>query len=644
MLDFSKSSELVKLDPYLETHEDTIIQRNLNFQKKIAEIERDYGDFDKFCHWHSELGFHIEKNHYIFREWAPNAQEMFLIGECNNWKESNNFKFKKKDFGIWELKIDKKIFKNKKLYRYLIKWPGGQGERMPSVATKTHQDSQTFIFSAVIDDETYCWEVENFKTEIKKPLIYETHVGMSSEKQGITSFVEFQKNVLPRIIESGYNTLQLMALAEHPYYGSFGYQVSNFFAISSRFGSKNDLKKIIDICHKNDIQVIMDLVHSHAVKNENEGLNNFDGTSQFFHSNQRGWHSVWDSRLFNYGKIETIRFLLSNCFYWLEEFKIDGFRFDGVTSMIYLDHGLGVNFDHYNKYFYNNQDEEALTYLMLANYFIHRKKNKITIAEDVSAYPGLTYPIEKGGVGFDFRLNMGVPEFWQKQIKSLDNISINDLIRELTNKRVEEKTISYVESHDQALVGSKTIAFQLMDKEMYEHMAKTNKNEIVERGLKWHQLIRLLTLGLADSGYLNFIGNEFGHPEWVDFPREGNNYSYHYCRRLWSLVDNENLEYQNLQIFDRKMILLFREEKILNKKIEILNLDEANKLIFFKRDEIYFLFNLNNLNCDYLLNGFKNIKVLLNSNNEGDENIFNKKSKKIFLQSLSALVFKKIKN
>jgi 1,4-alpha-glucan branching enzyme len=641
MLDFSKTPNFIKLDPYLDSHVDTIIERNLNFQKKLAEIERNFDNLANFANWYQEMCFKIEGDNYVFREWAPNAITIFLIGECNNWQQNEKFKFKKLENGCWELKINKKFFKNKKLYRYLIKWEGGQGERMPSFTTKTQQDSQTFIFSAVIDDEKdYLWKVKKFQNNAKNPLIYEVHIGMSSEKLGITNFQEFREKILPRIIALGYNTLQLMALVEHPYYGSFGYQVSNFFAISSRFGNKNELKKIIDLCHQNNIGVIMDLVHSHAVKNEVEGLSKFDGTeTQFFHSGKKGWHPVWDSRLFNYNKIEVLRFLLSNCAYYLNEFKIDGFRFDGVTSMIYSNHGIGVDFNHYDKYFYRNQDEDAITYLILANYFIHQNSQKITIAEDVSAYPGLTIKIDDGGLGFDCRLNMGITEFWQKQIKNLSNISVNDVVKNLTDKRIEEKTISYVESHDQALVGSKTLAFQLMDKEMYQEMSKKSQSEIINQGIAWHKIIRLLTLGLADSGYLNFIGNEFGHPEWIDFPREGNNYSYKFCRRLWGLVDNSELKYQDLSEFDQKIISLIKKEKTLDKKIEILNLDESNKLILFKRGELYFLANLNDQDCKYQLERVKYLKILISSEII-KKTMFNQEKRELFLKKRSILVFR----
>ncbi len=618
MLDFFKTPELVKKDPYLIPHKDSIIKRYLNFKAKLIEIERDFKSLVNFSSWYKEMGLHDRGAFYCFREWAPNATAIYLIGDFNQWKKNLNFKFKKLANGYWQLLIKKSNFCQSKFYKFLMVWSNGEGERLPSFVTRTHQDKKTLIFSALIDDDKkYEWQIQKFKSKKEPLLIYEAHVGMSSSEGKVSNFNEFRENILPRIIKLGYNTIQLMALAEHPYYGSFGYQVSNFFSISSRFGSSNDLKQLIDCCHQNSIRVIMDLVHSHAVKNEMEGLSRFDGSEdQFFYSGSNGWHPVWDSRIFNYGKIEVLRFLLSNCAYFLQEFKIDGFRFDGITSMIYLDHGLVTNFDHYNKYFYHNQDENAITYLMLANYLIHQiNPQALTIAEDISGYPGLATTLNDGGLGFDFRLNMAAPDFWEKILKKRDqDWSMNEIVFYLTRKRVEEKVVSYVESHDQALVGSKTIAFQLMDKEMYTSMGKKTFNYVIDRGLALHKIIRLLTATLADNGYLNFMGNEFGHPEWIDFPSTKNNFSFKFCKRQWNLVDNLSIKYHYLNDFDQQMIHLVKKFKLYKYPLNLLNIDESNKLIFFQRGKLFFLFNLQIENdCHYQLNRSKELKIILNS-------------------------------
>ena len=174
-----------------------------------------------------------------------------------------------------------------------------------------------------------------------------------------------------------------MAIQEHPYYGSFGYHVSSFYAASSRFGTPDDLKHLIDDAHSMGIAVIMDIVHSHAVKNELEGLGRFDGSyNQYFYGDHRREHPAWDSLCFDYGKNEVLHFLLSNCKFWLEEYGFDGFRFDGVTSMLYYSHGLGQAFGSYDDYYNGGQDTNAITYLSLANEVIHTvNPNAITIAE-----------------------------------------------------------------------------------------------------------------------------------------------------------------------------------------------------------------------------------------------------------------------
>ena len=413
------------------------------------------------------------------------------------------------------------------------------------------------------DFKPFKWTDQDFKIGKEPRLIYEAHIGMSGEKEGVATYEDFRKNVLPYIVETGYNTLQLMAIQEHPYYGSFGYHVSSFYAASSRFGEPEDLKRLIDEAHSHGIAVIMDIVHSHAVKNENEGISRLDGTLDlYFHAGDRGNHPAWDSRCFNYGKTETLRFLLSNCRWWLEEYHFDGFRFDGVTSMLYYDHGLGKDFTCYADYFRANEDEDAISYLMMANKLIHAvRPEAITIAEEMSGYPGIAGPIEACGVGFDYRLSMGIPDYWIKLIKEVpdEKWPVGRIFYELQLHRPEEKVINYAESHDQALVGDKTIIFRLIDKDMYTDMNLESQNMSVDRGIALHKMIRLVTLFTSTGGYLTFMGNEFGHPEWIDFPREGNGWSYKYARRQWGLAKADYLRYHYLVDFEREMIDIFKQ-------------------------------------------------------------------------------------
>ena len=482
-------------------------------------------------------------------------------------------------------------------YKLLVRWEGGEGERIPAWCYRVVQDPETKVFDAQvwIPEAPYQWKHPLPPLEGFQPLIYEAHIGMATEEHRVGTYAEFREKVLPHVVKGGYNTLQLMAIQEHPYYGSFGYHVSNFFASSSRFGTPEELKELIDEAHGNGLAVIMDIVHSHAVKNEREGLGRFDGDpAQFFHGNHRREHVAWDSLCFDYGKNEVSHFLLSNVNYWLTEYRFDGFRFDGVTSMLYYDHGLERDFTSYDFYFDGGQDEDAITYLSLANKMMQEiRPGAISIAEDMSGYPGLAVPVKHGGVGFNYRLAMGTPDYWIKTIKERSDEQWNmpQIFHELTSKRADEKTIGYAESHDQALVGDKTIIFRLIDKEMYWHMDKASSNLVVDRGMALHKMIRLITAASAGNGYLNFMGNEFGHPEWIDFPREGNGWSYQYARRQWSLIENPDLRYHYLSDFDREMIQLIRQYEIYNAHCNHVKSDQHDLVIAFERKGLLFVFN-----------------------------------------------------
>ncbi|MCX7986368.1 MAG: alpha amylase C-terminal domain-containing protein [Bacteroidales bacterium] len=593
----SGQATIIDKDPWLIPYREIILRRHraaLLKEELLCAGKR----LQDFATGHLYYGLHKTPEGWVFREWAPNATAIYLVGDFSAWQKDHRYALKRLSYGNWEIVLPFDTLKHGDKYKLLVCWPGGSGYRIPSYTRYAIQDPVSLVFDATVWDPAvpYQWQCSDFIPPFKHPIIYEAHVGMSSEEAKISSFREFTEQVLPRIKKLGYNTIQLMAIQEHPYYGSFGYHVSNFFAVSSRFGTPDDLKALIDTAHQMGIAVIMDLVHSHAVKNELEGLGNFDGTPyQYFHTGHRRYHVAWDSLCFNYGKNEVLHFLLSNCQFWLKEYHFDGFRFDGVTSMIYLDHGLGKNFTHYDMYFDGNQDEDAIVYLMLANKLVHEiNPNAITIAEEMSGMPGLAATIHEGGYGFDYRLAMGVPDYWIKLVKERpdEHWPMGELYHELTTRRPEEKTISYAESHDQALVGDKTLMFRMADKEMYFHMSKNDSNLIIDRAIALHKMIRLITLTTAGAGYLNFMGNEFGHPEWIDFPREGNNWSYQYARRQWSLVDNPNLKYHYLNDFDRCMIEWVKDVQIFDDPYPTLHrADEENKILAFSRKNFLFLFN-----------------------------------------------------
>ena len=597
----SKVKKIYETDPWLEPFKGAIDARTERLDAAAAKLAGNVGGVDITSAANNHLWYGLHKTAdggWVLREWAPNATRMYLVGDFNNWKRTPDYQLKPIGGGNWELTLPGMFLRHGALYKLWIEWPGGAGERIPAYVTRVVQDDATKVFSAQVWDpaKPYKWQ-HKAPGKREHPFIYECHIGMSSEEEKVAGFEDFRTTVLPRVEALGYDTLQIMALQEHPYYGSFGYQVSNFFALSSRFGTPEEFKALVDDAHGRGIAVIMDIVHSHAVSNELEGLGNLDGHEDlYFYPGAAGHHPAWGSRCFDYGKDEVNCFLLSNCKYWMEEYHLDGFRFDGVTSMLYWDHGLGTDFGNYEIYFGPGVDENAVTYLGLANRLIHQlNPNAITIAEDVSGMPGLAAPFERGGVGFDFRMAMGIADHWIKWIKerSDENWSPGEIWYELTNKRADEKTVSYAECHDQALVGDKTIIFRLIDKEMYWCMDKASQNLLVDRGIALHKLIRLVTAATAGDGYLNFMGNEFGHPEWIDFPREGNNWSCKYARRQWSLADNDLLRYQGLQEWDAAMVHLLRGEKALFKAPELLRADEEKKVLIFLRKNCIFALNFN---------------------------------------------------
>lgn len=622
-----KTLKLIQNDPWLKPYNNAIEGRHHFVVEKEKEITQN-GELSlsDFSSGYLYFGLHHGKNEWIFREWAPNATAIYIIGTFNNWEKKENYRLEKIDNGNWEIHLPENSIHHQDLYKLLIEWEGGSGERIPAWCQRVVQDEQTKIFSAQVwnPKKPYCFNNKKFIPDTSPLLIYECHIGMASQDEKIGTYEEFRLNILPRIANDGYNAIQIMAIQEHPYYGSFGYHVSSFFAASSRFGTPDELKHLIDDAHNLGIAVIMDIVHSHAVKNEAEGLGRFDGSYyQYFHLGSRREHPTWDSLCFNYGKNEVIHFLLSNCKFWLEEFHFDGFRFDGVTSMLYYSHGLGEDFTNYSDYYNGHQDDDAIAYLTLASKLIHEVNPRaITIAEEVSGMPGLASKFEDGGYGFDYRMAMNIPDFWIKTLKEKkdEDWHPSSIWWETTNRRKDEKTISYAESHDQALVGDKTIIFWLMDADMYWHMHTDDRNSNVERGMALHKIIRLITATTINGGYLNFMGNEFGHPEWIDFPREGNGWSHKYARRQWNLVDDQNLKYHFLGNFDHEMILVIRSVKnFQSTPLQKIWDNDGDQILAYMREDLIFVFNFNPVRSftDYgFLTPYGKYKIILNTDSK----------------------------
>src|SRR6056297_2990149 len=590
-------NRLLNIDPYLDPYQAEIERRLGKILQTRRRLTGGQISLADFAAGHEFFGLHYRDNQWIFREWAPNAEAIYLIGDMTDWQERPAFALENTgNDGIWEIHLSPDALYHRNHYRLRIYWPGGSGDRIPAYARRVVQDPETLIFNAQVwaPDSPYQWRHPAMKRDFDDLLIYEAHVGMAQPYEGIGSYNEFRETVIPRIARAGYNTIQLMAIQEHPYYGSFGYQVANFYAASSRYGTPDELKSLVDAAHEAGLLVLMDIVHSHAVSNEVEGLSRFDGTLyQYFHSGDRGQHPAWDSRCFDYGKIQVLHFLLSNCRFWLDEYRFDGFRFDGITSMLYLDHGLEKAFTSYDDYFTENIDEQALVYPALANEVIHSvNPHAVTVAEDISGMPGLGVALADGGYGFDYRFAMGIPDFWIKLTKDTADEAwpLGQLWYELNNRRPDERTISYAESHDQALVGDQTLIFRLIGADMYHHMHVDDEHLRVDRGMALHKMIRLITLATAGSGYLNFMGNEFGHPEWIDFPRAGNNWSYRYARRQWHLADDPSLKFHQLVNFDRDMIELATARSILSESgLQLLYAHEEDKVLAFFRNAMLFV-------------------------------------------------------
>lgn len=594
------AQRLVEADPLLRPFAAQLAHR-LERVRAVEDVMVPAGmSLADFASGHEYFGLHssAEDRQWVFREWAPHAEAVFLVGDFTNWQRDPSFALQPGPrSGVWEARLPAAALQHGDRYQLSMDWPGGSGNRIPAYARRVVQGGAPPVFSAQVwkPPQAYEWRC---KTPPARDtlLIYEAHVGMAQEDEKVGCYTEFTERILPRIAAAGYEAIQLMAIQEHPYYASFGYQVSSFFAASSRFGTPEELKALVDAAHGYGLLVIMDLVHSHAVCNPIEGLSEFDGTSTlYFHEGARGTHRAWKSRCFDYGKHEVMHFLLSNCRFWLDEYRVDGFRFDGVSSMLYLDHGLEREFTSYEDYFQEDVDEDALVYLALANRVIHAvRPDAVTIAEDVSGMPALAVPACDGGTGFDYRFAMGVPDHWIRLVKHVrdEDWPLGATWYELNNRRKAEHTISYAESHDQSLVGDQTLIFRLIGPGMYDHMSVGDDNLDVARGISLHKLIRLVTLATADRGYLNFMGNEFGHPDWVDFPREGNDWSFARAKRQWRLADDLDLKYQYLGRWDRDIIGLAKRYRLLGpSEPELLHLDEGSKILVFRRKNLVLAFN-----------------------------------------------------
>nr|QYS25850.1 starch branching enzyme [Fritillaria thunbergii] len=636
--------KIYEIDPFLKPHRAHLDYRYGQYKKIRGLIDKHEGGLDTFSRGYEKFGFNRSADGITYREWAPGAKSASLIGDFNNWNPNADV-MSRNEFGVWEIFLPNNADESPAIphgsrVKIRMDTPSGIKDSIPAWIKFSVQAPGEIPYNGIYydppEEEKYLFQHAQPKAP-KSLRIYESHVGMSSTEPMINTYVSFRDDVLPRIKRLGYDAVQIMAIQEHSYYASFGYHVTNFFAPSSRFGTPDELKSLIDKAHELGLLVLMDIVHSHASNNVLDGLNQFDGTdTHYFHAGSRGYHWMWDSRLFNYGNWEVMRFLLSNARWWLDEYKFDGFRFDGVTSMMYTHHGLQVAFTgNYNEYFGLTTDVDAVVYLMLVNDLIHGLfPDAVTVGEDVSGMPAFGIPVQDGGIGFNYRLHMAVADKWIDILKLKDeDWKMGDIVHTLTNRRWQEKCVVYAESHDQALVGDKTIAFWLMDKDMYDFMAVNGPSTPrIDRGIALHKMIRLITMGLGGDGYLNFMGNEFGHPEWIDFPRgdrylpsgevvPGNDDSYDKCRRRFDLGDAYFLRYHGLQEFDQAMQHLEETYCFMSSKHQYISRqDEKDKTIIFERGNLVFVFNFHWANSffDYKVGCLKpgKYKVVLDSDDK----------------------------
>lgn len=593
-----------EIDPLLKDVEAHIWARVNGFRRWKSELETE--GLLKFAEGYKIFGFNRSPGDdgWTYREWLPEAKQVFLIGEFNQWQ--NSTPLSPEAFGRWFVHLPDVdgswLLHHSCQVKVRVETNSGEWiERVPAWTKLAWQDPATNLFNGVF------WApASRYEFKYPRPCapsavkVYEAHVGMASELPKVASYLEFADKVLPRIKRLGYNAVQLMAVSEHAHYGCFGYHVTSFFAPASRSGTPEELKEMIDRAHGLGMIVLMDLVHAHCSSNALDGIARMDGSDHCYtHGGALGHHSQWDSKIFHYTKYEVLRFLLSNVRWWLEEYQFDGFRFDGVTSILYRSHGTGKAFGGgYEDYFGADADEDAHIFLMLANDVIHTLvPSAVTIAEDVSGMPTLCLPVEDGGFGFDYRLSMAVPDMFIKLLKECgdEQWSMGHICYTLTNRRWKERCIAYAESHDQAIVGDKTVAFWLMDSEMYTGMSLLMSEQpslVIDRGLALHKMIRLLVLGLGGEGYLNFMGNEFGHPEWIDFPRPENGWSHAHCRRRWDLADDHLLRYRFFQTFDEMMHELENRYSWMSSEHQYVTVkDDGDKLIVFERGPLLFAFN-----------------------------------------------------
>lgn len=486
-------------------------------------------------------------------------------------------------------------------YRVYFNTPDGPLERVPAWATYVLPDADGRQACAVHWDppseSAYKWKNKH-PTAPKSLLIYECHVGISGSEPRLSSFSEFTKKVLPHIKDLGYNAIQLFGIVEHKDYFTAGYRVTNMYAVSSRYGTPEDFKHLVDEAHGIGLLVFLDVVHSYSAADEMVGLSLFDGTNDcYFHTGKRGHHKFWGTRMFKYADVDVLQYLLSNLNWWVEEYRIDGFQFHSLSSMMYTHNGFATFTGELEEYCNQYVDRDALMYLILANDILHAlHPNIITIAEDATYYPGLCEATSQGGLGFDYYVNLSASEMWLSFLEKVpDNEwSMSKIVTTLMgNRQYTNKMLLYAENHSQSISGGRSFAEILFGGKEDRPAESTDS---LLRGCSLHKLIRLITFSIGGCAYLNFMGNEFGHPKGVEFPTASNNNSFELANRRWELLNNDGIHHA-LFLFDKDMMKLEQNERVLSRGLpNVHHVKDDTMVISYTRGPVLFIFNFHPTN------------------------------------------------
>ena len=369
---------------------------------------------------YKKLGAHFckkgKKEGVFFAVWAPNAKEVYVIGEFNDWSESASPMERLGEGGIYAAFVED--VKEGQMYKYLLVLSDGR-RLYKADPYGNYAEMRPGTASRVFDLNHFKWTDKKWMTEREKkdmnkePMsIYECHIGSwmkhpDGTEDGFYNYREFADRIVEYLQEMPYTHIELMGIAEFPFDGSWGYQVTGYYAPTSRYGTPDDFRYLIDLLHKNDIGVILDWVPAHFPRDAH-GLSEFDGTCLYEHPDKRlGEHPDWGTKIFNYSKNEVRNFLIANALFWIREFHIDGLRVDAVASMLYLDYGKQAGQWVPNKYG-GHENLDAIEFFKHLNSVIHgAHPGVMTIAEESTAWPKVTAEPEDGGLGFSFKWNMG---------------------------------------------------------------------------------------------------------------------------------------------------------------------------------------------------------------------------------------------